>query len=138
MERDMAQKTITEARETISRVWGGDPAEAIANAVLDHLREERPELITFADVVRLAGREDIDEDITRSLVILAASPAAVLTSVMRFKDEDGTIIEVAKRDLSDDSPFYHPVTGAEVPDFADRVTVDFTVNDGIYDSAPRP
>jgi len=134
----MAQKTITEARELIARVWGDDPGAAIANAVLDHLEETRPEEISFAEVIRIGGREDLDDDVTRALAMLAGSPAAVLDSRFRFEEENGDLIPTKSRMLDDDSPFFHPVTGEEVHDWDSRVKVDFTVREGIYDVAPRP
>jgi len=134
----MAQRTISEARELIAKVWGEDPAAGIANAVLDHLEAERPEEITFGEVMSLGGREGLDDDVTRALAMLAGSPAAVLDSRFRFEEENGDLIPSPSRTLFDDSPYFHPVTGEEVADWEDRVKVDFTVREGIYDNAPTP
>lgn len=134
----MTQKTISEAREMILHVWGDDPGVAIANAVLDHLETERPECIGIGDVARLGGREELDEDVTRALAMLVASPASVLTSRFKFKEEDGNLISTPGRKLFYDTPFLHPVTGDEVHDWQDRVYVDFTVNEGAYGTLPSP
>jgi len=106
--------------------------------VLDHLEETRPEDISFSEVVRIAGREDLDDDVTRALAMLAGSSAAVLDSRFRFEEENGDLVPTPNRMLDDDGPFFHPLTGEEIADWEDRVKVDFTVKEGIYDAAPRP
>jgi len=136
----MAQATIGEARELIAKVWGDDPGVAIANAVLDHIEEARPERIGFGDVMRLGGREDLDEDVTRALAMLAQSRGAVLSSQFRFRDGE-QLIPVPSFPLFapyETSEFRHPLTGEVVPDYMDRVVVDFVVNDGIYGNEPKP
>jgi len=136
----MAQATIGEARELIAKVWGDDPGVAIANAVLDYIEEARPERIGFGDVMRLGGREELDEDVTRALAMLAQSRGAVLSSEFRFREGD-QLIPVPSFPLfapHEATDFKHPLTGEAVPDYMDRVSVDFVVNEGIYGTVPSP
>ena len=126
---------IAEIKSEFKRLWLGNDALELSLQVIDalsRLTEIEEERLTFAAIMRLAGRKAIDELLMRAVALLANTSARVLNSRLLFVDDDDLEFEIQKSQLAtarSAGAFAHPVTGKLVVDFETKLVPFFVISE---------
>lgn len=111
--------------------WGGDPAEALCLAILQYMLgqpSQKLSMLTFADFISIAGRENVDGELMRAISILVSSVDALDTRYM-FIDDDGEEFELDDEEIAEARKtglFVHPETGRPVDEYERKLFPFFT------------
>lgn len=120
-----------EIRAELEERWQDDPAAQVCLRIVNfivNLPIGEQEFLTFRSLSHAAGKDGVDSELLKAVMILASSKIAALDARALLVDDDDTEHEIDPEELAEarrSGELVHPETGEIIVDFEDRVVPFF-------------
>ncbi|WP_108860241.1 type ISP restriction/modification enzyme [Ruegeria sp. Alg231-54] len=132
-------RSVTDLKSAINKHWAGTPAAETALQIVEAVswgKVVAGETLRVSGLLKLLGRNELEEDIVAALAILVQSEYAIFSASAEFVDDDAVRHQLSSEEFQralDVDTVLHPITNKKVKNASKHVIPFFQLDSDLFE-----